>query len=78
MKEIRLRNENILLIYDEDITVYDLKDINETTAYTKTKKNLNKCWQEVEQIFNDKTNFRDITELFNKYEIRYHRYCGLD
>lgn len=79
MQEIRLKNNYIHLIYDgNDITVYDIKDINDTTAYTKTKKNLEKCWQETEETFNNDTKFKDIINLFQKYDIRYHRYCGLD
>ena len=79
MQELTLKNEFIHLVYDEnDITVYDIKDINETTAYTKTKRNLKKCWQEIEKTFNNDTKFNDVINLFGKYNIRYHRYCGLD
>lgn len=79
MEELRLKNNYIMIIYDKnDITIYKLKDINDTTAYTKTKRNLKKCWQEIEKNFNNKTQFNDITELFLKYNIKYHRYCGLD
>lgn len=79
MKDLRLKNENIIIIYDErDITVYKLQDINETTAYTKSKRGLKKCWQEINKTFNNNTTFNDITNMFGKYNLKYHRYCGLD
>ena len=79
MNELRLKNENVLVIYDQnDITVYMLKDINETTAYTKSKRNLKKCWEYINKTFNEKTTFNEITSIFVKYDIRYNRYCGLD
>lgn len=78
MEEKRLKNDNILVIFENDITVYDLKDINDITAYTKTKRNLKKCWNDIEKMFNDETRFNDVTNTFGKYNIRYHRYCGLD
>lgn len=76
---MKLNNKNIIVEYDErDITVYQLHDINETTAYTKSKRNLSKCWNEIKETFSSITGFNDITELFIKYNIKYHRYCGLD
>lgn len=79
MEEIRLKNDNILIVYDNrDITVYDLKDINETTAYTTSKRNLKKCWDEIVSDFNDEKIFNNITNMFSKYNIKYRRYCGLD
>ena len=79
MNEIRLRNDNILIIYDNsDITVYKLKDINETTAYTTSKRNLKKCWEEINSTFNEETDFNNITNMFGKYNLKFRRYCGLD
>lgn len=78
MEKLELKNDNILVIFENDITVYDLKDINDITAYTKTKRNLKKCWDDIEKLFNDNTKFNDIINNFGKYNIRYHRYCGLD
>lgn len=74
---MKLSNENIIVEYDKkDITVYQLHDINETTAFTKSKRNLNKCWDEIKKTFSDKTEFNNITNLFGKYNIKFHRYCG--
>lgn len=74
---MKLSNEKIIVEYDErDITVYQLHDINETTAYTTSKRNLNKCWDEIKKIFSDTTEFNTITNLFGKYNIKYRRYCG--
>lgn len=75
----KLKNENIIVEYDEkEITIYQLNDINETTAYTKTKRNVRKCWNECLKTFNCETEFTNITDLFRKYNIRFHKYCGLD
>lgn len=78
MDKLELKNDNILVIFDKDITVYDLKDINETTAYTKTKRNLKKCWAKIKRKFNSETRFNDITSEFDEHFIKYRRYCGLD
>lgn len=78
MEKLELKNDNILVIFENDITVYDLKDINEITAYTRTKRNLKKCWNKIQKKFNDNTRFNDITNEFDEHFIKYRRYCGLD
>lgn len=73
-----LKNKNVIAEFEGDITIYQLNDPNETTAYTKSKRNLKKCWEEIQKTFNDQTQFNDIIKIFIKYEIKFNRYCAMD
>ena len=74
-----LKNSEIMISFeDKDITMYKLQDINETTLYTTSKRNLTKAINEIKATFNDITSWQDIVAILNKYDMKYRRFCGLD
>ena len=73
-----VENRNIMIIFDtKDITVYN-KDINDTTAYTISKRNLKNCWNKIENEFSQNMTYDDVIRIFHDYNMKYRRYCGLD
>lgn len=77
---MRLQNDNVYIKLDDDgIFLRDSTDFyNETSAYSLSKRGVNKVKEMIEKQFTDSTKFRDITELMNNNDIRYRIYCAVD
>lgn len=62
------------------IFICDLTDeYNEPSGFTRAKRGLKKCIEAVLEIRNgEQTKFNDISEICDKFEMKFHYYCAMD
>lgn len=81
---IRRKNNNLELMFEytngrlSEITFWDLKDINDKTGYTKTKRGLKNALNDINKTWNEQTTFKDILNILDNNKIKYRTYYGLD
>lgn len=77
---MKLQNDNVYIkLDDEGIFLRDSTDFyNETSAYSLSKRGVNKVKEIIAQQFNNNTKFKDITELMGSNDIKYRIYCAVD
>ena len=81
---IRRKNENLELMFEyidgklSEITFWDLKDVNDKTGYTKSKRGLKAALNDINNAWSEQTTFKDILTILEKNNIKYRTYYGLD
>ena len=77
--KIELQNQFIYIRIDKDwVFVKDKTDIqNEESAFTKSKRNIEKCKKLIKDNYYA-CKFQDIIVLFEFCKVKYHRYCAID
>lgn len=79
--EKQLKNHYCSINYNKEgkeLTGIDLTDLNNMPSfYTKTKRGVNKAWEELNASFNKETNYSTALEIIFK-KVRVHTYCAMD
>ena len=84
MDAIRRKNKNLDLMFEytngrlNEITFWDLTDVNDKTGYTKSKKGLKNALNDINKTWNDQTTFKDILIILDRNSVKYRTYYGLD
>ena len=77
-----LSNEKTYVEYDprrKHLFGRDLTDLyNEPSFFNKSKRGINKVWQEVKKQFTDSTRMYDIIRIASDVGVHCHSYCAVD
>lgn len=79
--ETQLKNQFCSIRYNEEgkeLTGIDLTDLNNVPSFfTKTKRGVNKAWEELNASFNEGTKYSTALDIILK-KVRVHTYCAMD
>lgn len=80
MEKTILENDFVYIRIDEDgIFCRDKTDVyNEESMYTKSKRGLKNCIEQIKNNFDKDVDFTEIVNCVEVHKLKYRRYCWMD